>query len=119
MNEKRHFGRIPFDMEIGLDGPDGNFTGFLQDISLKGVLIRFDSLPSLSQGARTRISLELSPTVKLVFEAEAVHFHDQSIGFRFESLDTDTLTHLVRLLELNSGDAEQVERELHFLVGHV
>ncbi len=46
-----------------------------------------------------------------------MHFHEETIGFRFEAVDTDTMTHLVRLLELNTGDAETVESELLFLVG--
>jgi hypothetical protein len=44
------------------------------------------------------------------------HLENTHVGLRCESIDLDSMAHLRRLLELNSGDPELVERELSALI---
>ena len=45
-----------------------------------------------------------------------VHIDSQHIGLRCDSIDLDSITHLRRLVELNSGDPSMLEREISALV---
>ena len=57
--------------------------------------------------------------IHLQFDAELVHREGDHYGFRIDSLDVDSLTHLRRLLELNCGDADTIDREFfHWLHEH-
>jgi hypothetical protein len=38
------------------------------------------------------------------------------VGFHFTEIDADSMAHLRRLLELNTGDAGEIERELERMV---
>ena len=41
-----------------------------------------------------------------------MHVHADRIGLHCEHIDIDSVTHLRRLIELNLGDPELLEREL-------
>jgi hypothetical protein len=46
-----------------------------------------------------------------------VHLEGQHIGMECQNIDLTSLTHLRRLVELNTGDAELMNRELSHLFG--
>lgn len=118
MEEKRHFGRIPFGTEVALIIDGKSHPGALLDISLKGALVRFARPHLLREAGSCLLSLPLAPDIVLNFFADAVHFQEDGVGLKFTSMEARTFAHLVRLLELNTGDAEKVERELHFLANN-
>lgn len=115
MEQRRHFGRIPFGTTTFLEIDDRSITGTLLDISLKGALISLETPIKSDEGRPCRLTVPLSEEVVLNFNAEVVHCQPDRTGIKFTMLDSDTFSHLVRLLELNSGDAEEVEKELRFL----
>ena len=114
MEEKRNFGRVSFVTAVHLDAEGLRFEGELLDISLKGALVRVDSNAGLSLGMACHLVIELANgDIALDFSAETAHLHEDCVGFRFTASDPDSFSHLRRLLELNTGDPERVERELH------
>jgi hypothetical protein len=115
MEQRRNFGRIPFGTTTYLQLDRERHAGSLIDISLKGAQIQFETPIQMAIGQSCRLSIPLSDNVLLTFNAEVVHCQDHRTGFKFTALDADTFAHLVRLLELNTGDPEQVEQELRFL----
>ena len=116
MTTPRRFGRIPFAADLTLTHKDQAYAGNLQDIALKGALLHFASLPPLHPGEVCNLDIPLlNSDIILHFTAEAVHFHQESIGFRFVEMDLETMSHLRRLLELNTGNAEKIEKEMAFL----
>jgi len=116
MSEKRLFGRVSFATEAHLELSGKRIEGQLLDISLKGALVCVDQPVEIASGATCHLVIDLvGSEVSLDFNAVAVHFHDDCVGFKFTSSDPDSFAHLRRLLELNTGDSEQVERELHQL----
>ena len=48
-------------------------------------------------------------------DVTVAHVEDQHIGFRCEHIDLDSITHLRRLVELNVGDIDILNRELSAL----
>jgi hypothetical protein len=48
-------------------------------------------------------------------EGIVAHHHDAVLGVRCKAIDLDSITHLRRLVELNRGDAEDLQRELSAL----
>jgi hypothetical protein len=45
------------------------------------------------------------------------HLEGQHIGIECQDIDLASLTHLRRLVELNTGDSELMDRELSHLFG--
>jgi len=116
MSEKRLFGRVSFATDAHLELSGKRLEGQLLDISLKGALVCVQPPVEIASGTACHMVVDLSGSdISLDFNAEAVHFHNDCIGFKFTSSDPDSFAHLRRLLELNTGDPDQVERELHQL----
>ena len=116
MSKKRLYGRVSFATDAHLDLEGVQVEGQLLDISLNGALVRLGTPVEVHAGSPCHLVVDLSGSdISLDFNAEAVHFHDDCIGFRFTSSDPESIAHLRRLLELNTGDPEQVEKELHLL----
>ena len=56
----------------------------------------------------------MNSEITLLFEAEVIHCDQKRIGFKFIGEDTETATHLRRLLELNIGSSEELDKELAY-----
>ena len=117
MTDQRHYQRIPFCTKVDLLLEDRQLTCDLVDLALRGVLIKASETISLPIGKRAHIRINLSESdLNLTFGGELIHRKDNLYGFLFVDADDESLTHLRRLLELNLGDDEEVERELiHWL----
>lgn len=113
MEEKRRFHRVPFQCQTQVKCGDQTFVGELLDISMKGALILVRDQPEWPLGRTCYLDIKLeSGDVHLHFESEMVHKQENHYGFRFLTEDIDTFAHLRRLLELNIGDTDEVDREL-------
>ncbi|MGW8228322.1 MAG: PilZ domain-containing protein [Gammaproteobacteria bacterium] len=116
-SEKRRFTRIPFEAEIRITNPETGTACIVQllDISLKGALTTLPTSWQPKPGNTYLLQLLLAPTdteIKLQMEASLVHTENEHLGFQYQNMDLDTATHLHRLIELNLGDEELMEREL-------
>lgn len=115
--EKRRFRRTDF-------GAHGTFTtgstvvSFdLIDLSLKGALINPVDTAVLQIGDTGSVTIELSGTsIAIKADAELVHREYDYFGLRFTMIDLDSMTHLRRLIELNTPEDGDLERELGFLI---
>jgi len=113
MQEKRKFHRVPFQCQTQVKCGNRTYSGELLDISMKGALLLVRDLPTLEMGHTCYLDIKLENSdVHLHFESELVHLEENHFGFRFLTEDLDTFAHLRRLLELNIGDTEEVDREL-------
>ena len=117
MTEHRRFSRIPFVSESVLVVEGRQFHTRLVDISLKGALVDrpadFEADPD--QPAHLDVNLG-APDAVISMDCEIAHLAPDRIGLRCVSIDLDSISHLRRLIELNSGDPELVERELSALM---
>lgn len=119
MTEKRHYERVNFVEQAHVQIGESTLPCNLTDISLKGSLLQFSAgnIPEISPDQDCVISLQLEGSdIVLQFHASATHSQHNTIGFCFTSMDSDSMTHLRRLLELNTGDTEEIDRELSYMI---
>jgi len=113
MNEQRHFRRIPFRSHSQVRCPRKTHEAELLDISLRGALFRIDAGPEIPLHTLCDLTVDFSGCdIHLQFSGELVHREENRYGFRLGTTDLDSFTHLRRLLELNTGDPEEINREL-------
>lgn len=118
-SERRRFTRIPFEASVTISNPSGNWTAKLKDLSLNGVLI---SVPqNWLTNDKTECLLKINPAENAFYiqmEATISHQEGNTIGFRCDHIDIDSISHLRRLIELNIGDDEVLNRQLSALVSN-
>lgn len=115
-SERRRFIRIPFDAKTLIAQGGATWDVQLQDVSLKGLLIARpdDWAGDAAQPFGALITLGDQATVKM--EVRLVHEEAERLGFECDHIDIDSASHLKRLVELNLGDAAELERELGALL---
>ena len=114
--DQRRFVRIAFDADVQLRFhlDESLYIAKLKDISLKGALVEtYKLLPNTFKGKICRIVLPLDEVGdRIVMEGLVVHHEGHAIGLECRNIDVDSVTHLRRLIEMNSADEAQLEREL-------
>lgn len=108
---RRQFQRIHFETAVTLEQDNCSLRTDVVDISLKGLLIKGDDLP-FTLDKPIDIRIPLSDDVTIAMTAMWSHSRNGASGFQWIQVDLESLTHLRRLLELNSEDAILLEREL-------
>ncbi|NOX42833.1 MAG: PilZ domain-containing protein [Gammaproteobacteria bacterium] len=117
MNEKRHFQRIEFDSTTHIANDRGSWEAPLVDICLKGMLTAKPADFTGKVGDHFTVEMRLtSSDILISMNARIAHIEENSIGFECENMDIDSVTHLRRLVELNLGDTNLLDRELSELV---
>lgn len=115
--ERRHFSRIPFDAPVTLRVPGGAcWESQLLDISLKGALL--ERPPNWDGASGDTLTLEIPlgmGTARIHMEVVVAHVEPERLGLRCVHIDIDSIAHLRRLVELNLGDPELLNRELSSL----
>jgi hypothetical protein len=115
MVERRNFQRVPFATEAEINCNEEKFHGELLDISLQGALIQGKGSISLEKGAICELSINLVDSeITLQFDVNLAHREENKFGFKFIGEDTETMIHLRRLLELNIGSSETIDKEISF-----
>lgn len=109
----RRFRRIPFEAIVTIQTDQEEFSGELLDVALKGALVETESQLALPLESECGLNITIPDSpIKLNFRAKLIHKEDNHSGFLFTSEDLDTLTHLRKLIELNTGDVEATRSEL-------
>jgi pSer/pThr/pTyr-binding forkhead associated (FHA) protein len=110
--QQRRFTRIHFDTPVTLHSDQRSWDTELVDISLHGALIKTPASLQVDMDQRYHLSVHLDAEQVIGMEVAVAHQHDEELGLRCVDIDLDSITHLRRLVELNLGEAELVEREL-------
>lgn len=110
---QRRFRRISFEAQATV-GAGHNFRVCeLIDLAMKGALLATDKPLPIVLGERCSLCITLpGGPISLEFTAELIHHEEDHYGFKFIGEDLATLTHLRKLIELNTGDAEATRSEL-------
>jgi hypothetical protein len=116
MKQRRNFFRVLFKAPVSLRW-DGGETGCeVCDLSLKGMLLRTPENVRLNPGATCTVVLPLDGVGDgITMEGVVAHHHGEVLGMHCTRIDLDSITHLRRLVELNSGDSAELQRELSAL----
>lgn len=112
-NEKRRFSRIPFDANVLLSKDGKEWRAKMLDISLKGILIETPKNWDGVTGERYHLEVIFAESGSLISGDIAVaHTGEAHIGFEILQIDVESVAHLRRLVELNLGNSELLDREL-------
>ena len=114
--ERRKFTRVDFDTGITLTQGDKVYHTYLVDISLNGLLVKTPTDYALSSDSLINTSIILSEDAEIQMSVVLIHSSNQYLGFKCESIDMDSISHLRRLIELNMDSPRAAERILAELI---
>lgn len=110
-DQRRHH-RINYDTPVILQQGDREWPTLVIDISLRGLLVWLPDGWDADPQQALQATIPLGGDAIIRMDLHLVHAGSDRAGFRCDRIDADSITHLRRLLELNLGDANLVEREL-------
>ena len=113
--ERRRFHRFSFEGTVRLYSGTAMWETKLVDISLKGVLIERPADWNGKVGGSYRMDLRINHSVIISMGVTTAHIMPHRLGFKWEKIDLDSFSQLKRLVELNLGDPEILNRELSAL----
>lgn len=114
----RKYTRIPFAAQVLLHVQGEVLNVHLLDIALKGALVQTNKLLPLQLHEKCRLELPLADDGEgVTMSGSIVHLDRQHVGIACDNMDLTSLTRLRRLIQLNTGDAELMDRELSHLFG--
>ncbi|MFJ2340538.1 PilZ domain-containing protein [Pseudomonas protegens] len=115
-DDRRRFKRIAFDARTELSQGTNRWPVRLLDLSLKGLLIERPD-PWLGDPARPfEADIHLSSDADVRMDVQLAHDNKGQLGFVCLHIGLESIEHLRRLIELNLGDPEELERELGALI---
>lgn len=111
---RRKFQRILFDADTKIVVDSVEISAGLIDISLNGALLERPKHWATATGQKVTLSITLDHDEEFLIQmdAEVAHTEESKVGLHCKHIDMDSITNLRRLLELNLGDPELLEREL-------
>jgi hypothetical protein len=117
--KKRLFTRIPFETKGVLNTFPGKHACTLVDISLKGALVEKPSPPwDTKIGEPCTLFVDLAEgDASIQMTGEVAHLAGGRLGVRCKEIDLESITNLRRLVELNLGDEDILNREISAMVG--
>jgi c-di-GMP-binding flagellar brake protein YcgR len=112
-SERRRFHRILFDATTLIETADETLQTQLIDISLKGALASVPDnwQPDAGQPVTLHVLLDEGGT-EITMQALCAHMEADRVGFLCDEIDMESIALLKRLVELNIGDEELLQRDL-------
>jgi hypothetical protein len=119
MTGRREYSRVAFEAHVEIVCGNVGYPATLLNISLCGGLVQVNLKVPFTPGDGCVVRVFPKALQRpLNFEAEVLHLQNHSLGFKFVSLDIDTVKLLRQQLEQQLGESGIVERELgHWLKG--
>jgi hypothetical protein len=114
--DRRRFKRIAFDARTELSQGEHRWSVQLTDLSLKGLLVQ---RPDPWTGDETQpfaADIHLSDDAEVRMDVQLTHDDQGQLGFVCLHINLESIEHLRRLIELNLGDEQELERELGALI---
>lgn len=111
-SDKRRFYRVFYQSNAILSNESFSLSCKLVDISLKGCLLCFDSPWNGSLESLYTLKLSLSEDIVITMQVTPAHIVGNNAGFKCEHIDIASISELRRLVELNLGDSDMLERDL-------
>lgn len=116
-DERRRFTRVPFDAVTRLQQDDWSTSVQLVDISLRGLLVAQPAYWDSRRNTEPFVAvIDLDEGNEISMDIQLIHSENGLLGFRCNHTDLDSVSHLRRLLALNLGDADLLDRELAALL---
>ena len=115
--ERRRFHRIVTDKPIVVRCTDGDHHGTTLDLSLRGLLLESTDGWRPQTGTPVSVHIPLNDDACCIdMDGTIAHVLGNRVGIRVTGVDIDSAAQLRRMVELNLGDHDLLERELAELV---
>lgn len=115
--EKRRFQRFSFDADAILRRNGQEWTSKLLDICLNGILLITPEGWEASLHDSFEIEIIFANSESLIYATVSLaHSEKGRVGFKVDNIDLDSISHLRRLVELNLGNSDLLDRELAHLI---
>jgi hypothetical protein len=114
-HERRRFRRFPVEGSVKLYSGSAMWSTTLIDMSLRGVLVERPADWTGEMGSRYRVDVRLEGGVMIAMGVELSRVANGHLGFACQKIDLDSFARLKRLIELNLGNTEILNRELSAL----
>lgn len=115
--EQRVFTRVPFVARVTLDLLTDTHACALVDVSLKGALVERGEPWRTTVGAPCALTVELSEGHDAIhMKGTVAHVEAGRLGLHCAEIDLESMVRLRRLVELNLGDEDTLNRELGAMV---
>lgn len=111
--ERRRFHRTLFNADAELHCGNQSVRCQIIDLSLQGCLLRINAPLEHPQqeGGICSLTLTLSPETMIQMNLTVSHIDGDRWGLQCRSIDIDSISNLRRLLELNLGSSDLLERD--------
>lgn len=118
MPNQRRFSRIQFDSPAVFTVGNEIYSGKVLDISLKGVMLDLPvQAPRELLGQKGELDIGFQDNdMHIKMSVHCVHVELHSLGLESISIDIDSAGHLRRLVEVNLGSENLLNREMAALV---
>ncbi|AZZ94390.1 MULTISPECIES: PilZ domain-containing protein [unclassified Hahella] len=116
-SDRRRFQRISFDAEVTIQQSNRSWISQLLDISFRGALVHEPAdWGDADANAPFELRVNLGAEHLISFNGHLRHAEKGHLGFSCEHMDLDSASTLRRLVELNLGSSDLLERELAALI---
>ncbi len=111
MDDRRHFSRVDFRHQLTLKSAGGKvYEGAFNDVSLRGMLFWCRELPE--NGEEVMGTLPLGDASLRIHGKVLWSSPERGAAVEFFDMDVESFSHLRRLVALNMGDSDKIDREL-------
>jgi hypothetical protein len=114
--DRRRFKRIAFDARTELSQGEFIWPVKLIDLSLKGLLIEKPEPWLGNRDWHFLVDVHLNEDVAIKMDVQLTHDDHGQLGFVCKHISLESIERLRRLVELNLGDSQELERELGALI---
>ena len=114
--DRRRFKRIAFDARTELSQGEFIWPVKLIDLSLKGLLIEKPEPWLGNREWHFLVDIHLNEEVAIKMDVQLTHDDHGQLGFVCKHISLESIERLRRLVELNLGDSQELERELGALI---
>jgi hypothetical protein len=116
IKNRRQFTRVLFSIPAKVEIDNITYPVSIHDISLNGALVTTMESQHPLKGKLGVLHFFLSDNVsEVTMDVAVVHIEDNETGLQCNAIDIDSISHLRRLIELNLGDSNQLNKELNQL----
>lgn len=119
--ERRKYSRVSLDLPgvLESDVQKKNYIVHVLDVSLKGAFVElanFEEDPHLFSGQKYKLTIQLQATTKIVMQMTCRHVSGKSLGLECNHIGPESISYLKRLVEMNLGRSDILNRELNVLI---
>ena len=110
--ERRKRSRVPVQFDVFVQLAGGEYPVETVNLSMTGVLCATD--PHFQNDLPCKVRIKLNDAFEVQLEGRILRVAGKETAIGFTAMDEQSFHHLKRIMELNIGDADEIDRELTF-----